>query len=281
VISGGNYAVLNRGNVDQNSGNTVHASASNTANQSNHQSNSAGQSQTVSGGNRCCNGHGDVSQSADQSNSARNSADQSAYSAPVVVSGPNVAVGNGWEHSACDPCGGSGDVNQNSGNTVFAPASNSATQTNTQSNGLGQTQTVSGRSGCCGRPDDVSRSADQSNDAENSASQSAYSVPFVTSDSNYALFNKGDVNQNSGNVVYAPAANSATQTNNQSNTLGQSQTVERSGCCSENDCGSCHSSCEPQCDSGCENECDHACGHPCENSCGHPRGPKHNECEKR
>jgi hypothetical protein len=149
VVSGGNYAVLNKGDVDQNSGNTVDASSSNTANQSNNQSNSAGQSQTVAGNGRCCHKHGgDVSQSADQSNSGSNSADQSAYSAPIVVSGPNVAVANGWGHSACNPCGSSGDVNQNSGNTVWAPASNSATQTNDQSNTLGQSQSVQG-GGCC------------------------------------------------------------------------------------------------------------------------------------
>ena len=287
VISGGNYAVLNKGDVNQNSGNTVDASSSNTANQRNTQRNSAGQSQTVADGGHCCHRNGDVSQSADQSNSGHNEASQSAYSAPFVVSGPNVAIANGWGHDTCNP-GGGGTVNQNSGNVVYAPASNSATQTNNQSNALGQTQTVTGRSGCCAGSGDVSQSATQSNDAENRLTQNAYSVPVVVSGGNYAFWNSGGVNQNSGNVVWAPASNSATQTNNQSNALGQSQSVERGGCCPHNDCQPCDQRCEPKCDSECESECepkceDHGCGHPaksCEpKSCG-PKGhgPKQGSC---
>src|SRR5262249_19127989 len=132
VVSGGNYAVLNKGDVNQNSGNTVDASSSNTANQQNNQSDALGQSQTVTGGGSCCHKHrGDVSQSADQSNSGSNDAWQNAYSAP------------------CAKCGASGgNVEQNSGNTVYAPASSSATQTQTQSNAFGQTQSVQG-GGCC------------------------------------------------------------------------------------------------------------------------------------
>jgi hypothetical protein len=156
VISGGNYAILNKGDVDQNSGNNVDASSSNTANQSNNQSNSAGQSQTVAGGGSCCPKDSGVSQSADQSNSGSNHAYQSAYSAPLVISGPNVAIANGWGRDSCDQCGGDGGtVNQNSGNWVYAPASNSATQTNYQTNALGQSQRVhsSGRGACCPRRD--------------------------------------------------------------------------------------------------------------------------------
>jgi hypothetical protein len=250
VISGGNYAILNKGDVNQNSGNTVDASSSNTANQQNNQWNSAGQSQIVADGGRCCGQHGDVSQSADQSNSGQNEANQSAYSAPVVVSGPNVAIANGWGHDACNPCGG-GSVNQNSGNTVYAPASNSATQTNNQSNALGQTQRVDGGSSCCSGGD-VSQTAHQSNWAENKACQRAYSAPVVVSGGNYAVGNNGGVNQNSGNTVWAPASNSATQTNNQSNALGQSQTVDRGSCCPQ-------TRCEPKCDSKCEPECEPRC----------------------
>jgi len=236
VVSGGNYAVGNKSDVDQNSGNTVDASSSNTANQSNNQSNGAGQSQTAADNGHCCSSDSSTSQSADQSNSGTNEANQSAYSAPVVVSGPNVAIANGWGHDSCNPCGGSGGtVTQNSGNTVYAPSSNSATQTNNQSNGLGQTQTVNGSGGsCCSGTGDVTQEATQSNDAENTATQRAMSGGYVSSGGNYAFGNKGDVSQNSGNVVWAPSSNSATQTNNQSNGLGQTQTVNGSGwgCCS-------------------------------------------------
>jgi hypothetical protein len=240
VVSGGNYAVGNKSDVDQNSGNTVDASSSNTANQSNNQSNGAGQSQTVADNGHCCSSDSSTSQSADQSNSGTNEANQSAYSAPVVVSGPNVAVANGWGHDTCNPCGGSGGtVTQNSGNTVYAPSSNSATQTNNQSNGLGQTQTVNGSGGgsCCSGTGDVTQEATQSNDAENTATQRAVTGGYVSSGGNYAFGNKGDVSQNSGNVVWAPSSNSATQTNNQSNGLGQTQTVNGSGwgCCDSGD----------------------------------------------
>src|SRR5205085_2826247 len=264
VVSGPNVAALNSGDVNQNSGNNVDASTSNNANQSNTQSNRAGQSQTVAGSGRCCHKHGgDVSQSADQSNSGSNSADQSAYSAPVVVSGPNVAVANGWGHSACNPCGGGGGVSQNSGNAVYAPASNSATQSNTQSNALGQTQTVDRGSSCCRKAGDVSQSAEQSNWAENSANQRAYSAPVVVSGGNYAFFNKGGTTQNSGNAVYAPASNSATQSNNQSNSLGQTQSVQGGGCCPSSDC----SSCDHGCESDCGSKCDRGCEHPCRSHC--------------
>ena len=57
----------------------------------------------------------------------------------MVVSGKNVAFLNG------------GDVNQNSGNWVDASNHNTATQSNTQFNNLGQTQTVNGE-GCCPKP---------------------------------------------------------------------------------------------------------------------------------
>src|SRR5689334_18987999 len=56
-----------------------------------------------------------TSQTATQSNDGSNSASQTATSAPVVVSGPNVALANG---GSCSPCGGGGTTTQNSGNTV-------------------------------------------------------------------------------------------------------------------------------------------------------------------
>ena len=92
MTSGGNVAVLNAGDVRQNSGNNVYAPASNSATQANNQSNALGQTQTVrGGGSGCCSHAGHVSQSADQSNNGSNSATQKAYSAPVVTSGPNFA----------------------------------------------------------------------------------------------------------------------------------------------------------------------------------------------
>src|SRR5207247_4835913 len=81
-----------------------------------------------------------VSQTATQSNDGSNTANQSGTSEPIVVSGPNIAVANG---SSCNPCGGGGTTNQNSGNIVDASNTNSATQANNQSNGAGQTQTAS------------------------------------------------------------------------------------------------------------------------------------------
>jgi hypothetical protein len=241
VVSGGNYAIANRGDVNQNSGNWVDASTSNTATQRNHQSNDAGQSQTVRSSG-CCSGHSDVSQSADQSNTADNSANQRAYSAPVVVSGPNVAAFNGWTHDSCNPCGHGGTVNQNSGNWVDASSSNSATQSNRQSNDLGQTQTVKSHgSGCCGSGD-VSQSASQSNDASNSANQTAESKPVVVSGKNVAFLEHGNVQQNSGNWVDASSSNTATQSNRQSNDLGQTQNVHRGSCCKQD----CHPRCEPK-----------------------------------
>jgi hypothetical protein len=273
VISGGNFAILNKGDVNQNSGNNVDASASNTAKQRNTQENSAGQSQTVAGGGSCCSKHSSVSQSADQSNSGTNTAKQSAESAPVVVSGPNVAVANGW-FDKCS-CGDSGTVDQNSGNNVWAPASNNADQTNTQSNGLSQTQTVYGSNCCSGKGGDA-QSAEQSNDASNSASQNATSKPFVLSGGNLALLNKGGVDENSGNNVWAPASNNADQTNTQSNSLGQSQTVNRGGGCCEEDG---HPSCPPPCKPKCETRCKPACEQQqCKPKCEQPCRPKCQPC---
>jgi len=266
VVSGGNYAIANKGDVNQNSGNWVDASNHNTANQSNTQSNGAGQSQTVAG-NGCCHS-GDVSQSADQSNSASNEANQSGYSAPLVVSGPNVAVGNGWVHDACNSCApAGGDVNQNSGNWVDASNHNTATQSNNQWNGLGQTQTVTG-SGCCGSgKGDVSQSASQSNRAENTANQCGSSAPVVVSGKNVAFLNGGDVNQNSGNWVDASNHNTATQSNTQSNNLGQTQTVNGEGCCPKPCERRCDDSCEPKCESRCEPKCESRCEPKCEPRC--------------
>jgi len=263
VVSGGNYAILNKGDVNQNSGNNIDASSSNTANQRNTQSNDAGQSQTVAGGGHCSK-DSSVSQSADQSNSGSNDASQSATSEPVVVSGPNIAVANGWGDT-CSRCGGdSGTVNQNSGNNVWAPASNSAHQTNRQSNALDQSQTVTGGgSGCCSHGD-VEQTANQSNSASNDASQDATSEPVVTSGWNGAAFNHGPANQNSGNNVNASTSNTATQGNNQSNSLSQSQTVNRGDGCCEKDC---HPSCPPPCKPKCEPKREPQCRPKCEEQC--------------
>ena len=271
VISGGNYAILNKGDVQQNSGNNVDSSASNDANQSNYQQNSAGQSQTVADRNACCDSHTNVSQSADQSNNAENTANQTATSKPVVISGPNVAIGNGWFGGKCNPCGdGGGSVSQNSGNWVDSSASNTATQSNRQSNDLDQTQTVTGGSGCCGKTGDVSQEADQSNSADNTANQRATSNPFVESGDNVALLNKGDTSQNSGNWVDSSASNTATQSNRQSNDLDQTQSVDRGDCC-RNDCNPCKP-CKPSCPPKCEPKpCEPKCS-PCDGKYSSPRG---------
>src|SRR5207249_7675335 len=94
-------------------------------------------------------------------------------------------------------------------NWVDASNHNSATQSNNQSNVLGQTQTVTG-SGCCGNGE-ASQSASQSNWSENKADQSASSAPVVTSGKNVAFLNGGDVSQNSGNRAGASDQHTATQ----------------------------------------------------------------------
>ncbi|MEN3313195.1 MAG: hypothetical protein V7645_2524 [Actinomycetota bacterium] len=240
VVSGGNYAILNKGDVQQNSGNKVDASTTNNATQVNDQSNGAGQSQTVghSGSGCCSKSSGSGTQAADQSNWGKNEANQTATSTPIVVSGPNVAIANGWGHDKCDPCGESGgDVHQNSGNWVDASATNNTTQVNDQSNGLGQSQRAEGGGwGCCSQDGGATQTADQSNWGKNKANQTATSAPLVVSGGNYAILNEGDVRQNSGNWVDASATNNATQVNDQSNGLGQSQRVKGGGgwgCCSE------------------------------------------------
>jgi hypothetical protein len=218
VVSGPNIAVLNEGDVSQNSGNDVDSSASNKASQSNDQSNDADQSQTG--------GSGGGTQHADQSNKAENDADQTAISVPIVVSGPNIAVGN------------KGDVHQNSGNDVDSSATNSATQTNNQSNDADQSQTGGkGHDSCCSKDGGgATQTADQSNWAKNDADQKAVSVPIVVSGANIAVFNKGDVHQNSGNDVDSSARNSLDQSNTQSNDLDQSQSVKGGhGCCPKKD----------------------------------------------
>src|SRR5947199_368523 len=167
-----------------------------------------------------------VSQTATQSNDGSNTANQSGTSEPIVASGPNIAVANG---ASCNPCGGGGTTNQNSGNIVDASNHNSAKQSNTQSNRAGQSQTVAGN-GCCSS-DGASQSASQSNEGSNNADQRGYSAPIVVSGGNYAIANKGDVNQNSGNWVDASNHNTANQSNTQANGAGQSQTVAGNGCC--------------------------------------------------
>jgi hypothetical protein len=260
VVSGGNIALLNKGDVSQSSGNTVDASTTNNADQSNRQSNSAGQSQTVAGTDNhgCCSKNGEgygASQSAEQSNRGENEANQSGTSAPIVVSGPNVAIANGWGREKCSPCGGSGgNVSQNSGNTVDASVTNTANQTNNQSNVLGQTQWVEGGgSGCRSQDGGPTQTADQSNWGENKADQSGTSVPVVLSGPNVAAFNQGDVNQSSGNTVDASVTNTADQTNNQSNSLGQSQWVRGTGRSPRCEPKRCEPKCEPR---PCRPKCD-------------------------
>src|SRR3954454_18887076 len=222
VVSGPNIAMFNDGDVHQNSGNKVDSSASNDANQQNNQENGAGQSQTTGQGGSCCKSSSSADQSANQSNDGSNYANQSAKSEPVVISGGNIAVFN------------HGDVNQNSGNYVRSSADDDADQQNNQENGAGQSQTTGHGDWCCskesGGPD---QQADRSNKGKNKANQTANSNPFVVSGSNIAMFNHGDVNQNSGNWVDSSARNDADQTNTQSNGLGQSQSVKGGGkgCC--------------------------------------------------
>jgi hypothetical protein len=258
VVSGPNVAAFNDGDVQQNSGNNVDASTRNNAEQTNDQSNTAGQSQTVGKGG-CCSQSGDVSQSAEQSNNGSNTADQSGAYGVTTVSGPNIALANGG-HDKCNPCGGDGGtVHQNSGNAVDASTSNTATQSNNQSNDLDQWQKVKrgGWDGCCSKGGDVSQSATQSNDGSNSANQSGASDVTTVSGHNIAAFNKGGADQNSGNAVDASTRNTATQSNNQSNSLSQAQTVKR-GCssCCPHDCKPCQPKCEPR---PCEPKCS-----PCE-----------------
>jgi len=262
VISGGNYAILNKDDVTQNSGNNVDASNTNTANQRNDQKNSAGQSQTVANGGGCCSSNSGAYQSADQSNSGSNTANQRGTSAPVVYSGPNVAVGNGWGRDLCNRCGGNGGtVKQNSGNNVDASNHNTATQSNNQSNALGQVQQVKGGGwGCCSSSD-VDQTASQSNTASNEANQTGTSAPVVQSGPNLAAFNHGGVAQNSGNNVDASNTNTARQTNNQSNKLGQKQSVRRGGCCKP---APCERSCEPRCEPNpCQPRCEPKPCDPC------------------
>ena len=112
-------------------------------------------------------GMGTPLQSATQSNEGTNEANQTANSNPTVISGTNTA-GGGLPvsgligTSSCNSCGGgSGDVNQNSGNVVKSSANNSADQSNNQSNGAGQSQTAgSGAS----KDGGAEQSADQSNE---------------------------------------------------------------------------------------------------------------------
>src|SRR5918992_3750706 len=94
------------------------------------------------------------------------------------------------------------------------------------------------------------QSATQSNDATNTANQTATSAPVVENASpNTAIANgsKGDpcnpcapsggnVTQNSGSTVNAPVTNNATQTNGQSNAAGQSQTAGQTGTTSDHCC---------------------------------------------
>src|SRR4051812_43163942 len=222
VVSGPNIAMFNDGDVHQNSGNKVDSSASNDANQQNNQENGAGQSQTTGQGGSCCKSSSSADQSANQSNDGSNYANQSAKSEPVVISGGNIAVFN------------HGDVNQNSGNYVRSSADNDADQQNNQENGAGQSQTTGHGDWCCSKESGgASQSADQSNKGKNKANQTANSNPVVVSGNNIAMFNHGDVNQNSGNWVDSSARNDADQTNTQSNGLGQSQSVKGGGkgCC--------------------------------------------------
>jgi hypothetical protein len=245
VVSGPNIAALNKGDVNQNSGNSVDASVRNKARQTNDQSNDLDQHQKVVGrGGNCCSkdGGSGATQTAKQSNEGTNTAYQSGISAPIVVSGPNVAIANGWGHNKCNPCGDDrGTVNQNSGNSVDASVRNKARQTNDQCNDLDQNQKVVGRGGR-----GATQTAEQSNEGTNKADQFGLSAPIVVSGPNIAALNKGDVNQNSGNSVDASVRNKARQTNDQSNYLDQHQkVVSRDG-----------SGCQPRCKPECKPRCD-------------------------
>src|SRR4051794_12202253 len=139
------------GDVNQNSGNWVDSSAKNDADQTNTQSNGLGQSQWVKGGSGCCGKDGGgATQTADQSNYGKNEANQTAESNPTVISGDNTAIGSPDVYKTsgkCDPFSlhdALPNLNQNSGNWVDSSAKNDADQTNTQSNGLGQSQWVKG-----------------------------------------------------------------------------------------------------------------------------------------
>ena len=211
---------------------TVYAPNSNSATQTNNQSNGLGQTQTVNGsGWGCClSGTGDVKQEATQSNDAENTATQHGLR-PVgyVSSGGNYAFGN------------KGDVSQNSGNIVYAPSSNSATQTNNQSNGLGQTQTVNGSGwGCCGSGDADAVGLSQSNSGENSADQTAYLGSGRRERKNVTAFlnSRRSHTEQRQQRERSEQRTQQTQGNNQSNNLGQSQTVDRGGCCPPSDCNS-------------------------------------------
>src|SRR2546430_847807 len=97
---------------------------------------------------------------------------------PITNASPTVAAATAAVKNPCDPCepAGGGKVDQNSGSTINAPVTNNASQSNTQTNVLGQAQTVSsdeaGR-GCCskGRSGETEQEATQSNDGSNSANQ--------------------------------------------------------------------------------------------------------------
>src|SRR2546430_16938245 len=112
----------------------------------------------------------DTSQAATQSNDGSNTANQSGTSEPVVISGANVAIANG---SSCNPCGGSGTTNQNSGNVVNASNTNSGTPTKTQTNRAGQTQIANQGAS------DPSQTPNQSNPAHNTGNQSGTPQPIL------------------------------------------------------------------------------------------------------
>src|SRR5205814_1271197 len=126
--------------------------------------------------------------------------------------------------------------------TVDASTRNRARESNEQSNTLSQSQWVKGGSTCCSkRSGDVSQSAEQSNDASNTADQTGASYVTVMSGGNFAAFRKGDVEQNSGNTVDTSTRNSAKQENTQSNTLEQTQSVRGDTC-------RCEDEWKPSCD---------------------------------
>jgi len=264
---GGSCGKCGEGGVTQNSGASSDATASNwnASSQSNTLKNSAGQSQTGAGKDdwKCCHAEGKSggqSQKVDQSQDASNSISQDARAWSVAVNAsPNVAIAN------------FGDVNQNSGASSDATASNwnASSQSNTLKNSAGQSQTGAekGDGKCCrkdARSGRQSQETDQSQDASNSITQEAKAWSFALNASpNVAVLNLGrcgkcgggGVTQNSGASSKATATN--TNHSSQSNTLNQTARQRQSagqqgGCCDDgcrpSRCSPCHPSrCDEKC----------------------------------
>jgi hypothetical protein len=244
-----------KGGVEQSSGSTAVAGASNwnSSSQTNNQSQSGGQDDVSCS----CDSYGKDGKGGQD---ASNSVDQTAKAKAISVNAsPNVAVLNG------------GNVKQSSGSTAVAGASNwnSSSQTNNQSQSGGQ--------------DDVSCSCDSygkdgkgGQDASNSVDQTAKAKAIsVNASPNVAVLNGGNVKQSSGSTAVAGASNwnSSSQTNNQSQTGTQPCPSSCSQC--GGGCSPC-STCSPRPSCGEKHDCcgdEHNCAPKC---CHHQRcGEKH------